>query len=814
MSLYKKIFSILCYFLIPIAVSAQETIKGVVVEKSTRLPIAFASVTYMKQSVQKGVISDVHGKFEIKDSGVRSITVSCVGYGQEKVTIGPGTHLSGFIVELKTDTVNIGVVIITPANNPALRIIRKALENKNRNNFENYERYRYRCYLKTFLNLKISYNATAADSLTIRKNRDFNKRASFISESVILCSRINNLSEARIIALKTSGFENPVPGQYFATSFQNAISFYNNNISLFAIPVSYDKTAAEYISPLSDECLRSYNFSLEETLEDMNDTIWLIEYHPKKGKNFNSLKGKMYISSNGYAIRNIVTEPDEKGLIDFKFKQDYEFINGKWFPSRLNEEIGFVSVQISKKIKAYPVYLITSEISNVDYNFSSAGDKINYEKVYLDKSMIKESDLILKWARKDSLTLIEKNTYQFMDSIGRKFKFDYWADLYPNLSAGRIPFRFIDIDLFKLYTTNKYEGTRPGFGVSTNDRLSLFFSLAGFAGYGIKDKKFKYGGSFTLYPGLSKETALKLSYQNNVREPGLDYPDEVTFLSPGNYFRDYIASRMDNIIETKAEFKTRLSRFIRFSAALRLREIKPAYEYAYKGKPLSDFYDNRIDLSVSFSPGELTGKMGNQQISYYPGNPVFTILYKRSISIFGRQIYPYNRIEGTIDITAYKGRIGQSDIRIAAGYVDRNVPYSLLFTGEGSKSNLPLLIKNTFQTMKPYEFLSDRYINVFYSHNFGSLLLETPRFKPRLVIVQNTGWGDLGNAVDHEIDFKTKDRIFLESGLLVNNLIRFKILNLYHIGFGGGTFFRYGYYRCDKMIDNLALKFSVTLSLE
>jgi hypothetical protein len=271
---------------------------------------------------------------------------------------------------------------------------------------------------------------------------------------------------------------------------------------------------------------------------------------------------------------------------------------------------------------------------------------------------------------------------------------------------------------------------------------------------------------------------------------------------------------MDNFEEGRGEFRFLPLRFLRITAALSLKDIMPVYEYTYQDLPVTRFYADEFCLSASFTPGELTEMFGNQKIVYYRGNPVISIVYKRGINVLGRHSYPYNRMEATVDITAYKGRIGQSDLRIAAGYIDRNVPYSLLFTGEGSRNNVPVLINNTFQTMKPYEFLSDRYVNIFYSHNFGSLLFETPGFKPKILIVQNTGWGNLNDPADHGIDFKIKNKIFLESGLLINNILRFRLFNLYHIGFGGGAFYRYGYYDYNRVIDNLALKLSVTFSLE
>jgi len=815
MPIKKYLSPIFFCLVINFSANSQSYIKGTIIEKGTKLPIAFASVAYQKQSSQAGVISDIYGNFKISDSDIKSLTVTCVGYKQNKILLRADLDKSNFIVEMEADTLIINEVIVTPPNNPAIRVIKRALKNKEKNNFENYEKYRYQCYLKTIYDFKLSNNATSLDSTVIRKNKLLNKHALFISESVASCSRINNQTDNKIIATKTSGFENPLIGLSFFSSFHNSISFYNNNISLFKIPITNDKTIEEYLSPLSDECLKSYNFRLEESYESSTDTIFVIKYYPKMGTRFNGLKGTVYISSNGYAIKNLVAEPSEKGLIDFKFRQDYEFINEKWFPAKLDEEIGFVSMQINRNIKAYPVFLVTSKIDNVDFNPAISNDSISYEKVYLDHISIKNSDPILKNVRLDSLSLREKNTYLFMDSIGRKHKFDYWAELYPKLMIGKVPVNFLDIDISKVYNFNKYEGTRLGIGLYTNEKLSEFISLGGFVGYGFKDKNLKYGGQVVFDINKYNEVQLKFSYQNNLKEPGLDLNDVYTILSFSEYFRRYIAYRMDNFIEEKAELSFRLFRFANVSTGLSIKEIRPTYEYQFKGIQLINYHADEIQFSFKYAYGEELATIGSQRIVNKQGNPIVNITYKKGITLFNKQSYTYNHIESTIDLIAYKGRIGQSNIRLASGLVDKSIPYGLLFTSEGSKNDdLPIIMNNTFQTMKPYEFLSDKYLNLFYSHNFGSLLFETPKFKPQFVIVQNTGWGTLKNASFQGIDFKEKDKGYLESGLIINDILKLKYVNAFYIGFGFGTFYRYGYYRFDKTSDNFAFKLSVSMSLK
>ena len=187
MTIKKYLCPIILCLIISLSANSQSYIKGTIIEKNTKLPIAFASVAYQKQSSLAGVISDIYGSFEIFDPQIKSLTVSCVGYKQNKILLSPDLNMSNFIVEMEVDTLRFNEVIITPSNNPAIRIIKNVLKNKEKNNFENYEKYRYQCYLKTIYDFKLSNNATSLDSTVIRKNKLLNKHALFISESVASC---------------------------------------------------------------------------------------------------------------------------------------------------------------------------------------------------------------------------------------------------------------------------------------------------------------------------------------------------------------------------------------------------------------------------------------------------------------------------------------------------------------------------------------------------------------------------------------------------------------------------------------------------
>ncbi len=190
---------------------------------------------------------------------------------------------------------------------------------------------------------------------------------------------------------------------------------------------------------------------------------------------------------------------------------------------------------------------------------------------------------------------------------------------------------------------------------------------------------------------------LKLSYQNNLKETGSEIINDYSKVSLSEYLRSYMGSRFDNFIEKKIEIGLRTLRFLKITTSLSLNEINPTYTYSFKGLNLTHYQADGIQVSAKYAFGEELETIGNQRVVNYGGNPVINLTYKKGTNVFNKNSYQYNRIEAVIDYIAYNGRIGQSNFRLASGFIDSNLPYGLLFTGEGSKSsNIPLLMPCCF----------------------------------------------------------------------------------------------------------------------
>jgi hypothetical protein len=779
--------------------------QGVVVDKKNRLPIPFATIAYRTDKLRNVFVVDAQGRFSLGED-VRQITVSCLGYTPRDITI-EALPPSPWIIELEEKTFLISELVVTPQNNPALRIIRNVLKNKDRHNFEKYEAYAYRCYFKVSMNRQIRQSDSTPDSLSSEK------KGVLLSETLTLSTKNGARTEDRIIATRTAGFDTPIFGQSAYLFFHKAISFYNNSISIIGESEVENRILTDYLSPLSDGCLSAYTFQLENTYMNGADSLFEISYFPKRNTKFDGLMGTMFISSDGYALTTIVAHPFEKKLIDFKFRQSYEQVEGRWFPKSLEEEIGFLQTSAAHKPTDYIAYFVSATLDSIRFSLPTGRSGRSVDKVYLDEKSIRQSEALLERLRSTPLYDWEKKSYEKIDSLFRSLplSLETLINAVPKLEEGKLGIGKIDVDLLRFYTQNDYEGTRWGLGLYTNEHLMRYLSVGGYAGYGLSDKRWKYGAGLTVFLNRRRSMQLNYIYENSLRMAG----SKAGFTYTDTYGRSLVASLFEYYKEHRLEGRFHLLPSLQLNLALSTADVNPAYAYGYQGQQISSYQADAMQLSLRYARGEKYSLLGVTRLRTSIGNPVFTATYTRGSKVLRKHSLAYNKVEASIDFIAYNGRIGQSNLRLEGGYIDRSLPYSFLFTGEGSRGEpFSFIVNKTFQTMRPDEFLSDKYAHLFYKHNFGSLLLKTKYLRPEFSLLYNAGWGNLSQPADHDIPFRVKDHLYQETGLIVDNILRIPLLRLVYLRLGAGAFTRLGYYQQSPFTDNITLKTSLTFSFK
>jgi hypothetical protein len=153
--------------------------------------------------------------------------------------------------------------------------------------------------------------------------------------------------------------------------------------------------------------------------------------------------------------------------------------------------------------------------------------------------------------------------------------------------------------------------------------------------------------------------------------------------------------------------------------------------------------------------------------------------------------------------------IGKTSITFSGGIIKGDVPTPLLYFTPGSMDKYPLDATNSFATMLPFEFVSDRYAYAFFRHNFGSYFGKTKSkiFKPQFEVVQNFAIGNYQTNPTHNfsnIQPKVLAKGYFESGILLHGILSNPFYSM-----GLGAYYRWGHNANPKWDNNLAVKITL-----
>lgn len=789
--------------------SAQYTVEGRVLDASGKQALAFVNIGIV--GTQNTTSSDIDGKFKLTSSEpILGIVFTYVGYESYKYTLGNEKEI---VVKMQKKAFDLDAVTIRPGENPAHRIIKLASKNRDKNNPDKIQSYTCTTYSKTYWDLvynkeevKDKKDSLKTDSLK-SKLRVYSENSHLlmmedVKERKFLYPKTLN---EKVIANKASGFKDP--SFTLSSTDLQPFSFYDDHFQVLG---------KDYLNPITGGSTSKYLFVLEDTLFQGKDSVYIISFRPQKGKNFDGLEGVLYINTNGYAIQNVIAEPFEKSLVDLKIQQQYKFMEGKqWFPEQLNYELHY---------KKYPTKYVgmkligKSYIRDVKLEPGLKKKNFDFETLTIEPDATRKDKTYWESVRIDTLDSREAKTYKVIDSLGKKQHFDRVLRVFEALTTLQLPFGPISVDLNKILGFNDYEIIRGGVGLHTNDRLTRWGTVGGYVAYGYQDSitKFGFDAKVFLKKG-SRDYYIKGMYSRDIGEPAKTQ----YFYTKYNFQRNQMTSRMDYLEQKEISLNMRLFSYLTTNIAYNESFRIPKYNYMYL--PVNDdstftsidFRSTEIRLKGRFAYKEKFVQSFGQLLSDGTNYPVVYFAYTKGLNQNSSTAkYNYDKFSIGVEKTFLIKNLGRTKILVEGGYLTGDVPYSYLFNGNGSnaKGNY-VYVENTFQTMGLYEFVSDRYVNLFFSHNFGSLLFKRPKFQPQLEIFTNIGYGSLKNKEQHShLGFRTMEKGFYESGLMVNNLLRINYYNIVYLGLGGGAFVRYGPYADTVKSQMLVGKISLVLT--
>ena len=795
---------------------AQNPITGIVTDlRGEGLPFVHISINDQKDRVYT---TEIDGAFSIPASpAVSSLTFTYVGHSTQRIEMKDASAGPLRIV-LRQEAFTLGEAVVIAGENPAHRIIREAVKNRDRNNPDKLDGYRYRSFTKFTIRLLPNWSEIARREAMRRPEtrRDRPEREEngpepphpdsihlFIMETLTdhAFQRPQRRRE-EVLRHRTSGFEK---AWFAGIAMQlQPFSFYRDELPFIE---------KRYLNPVSTGSTSRYRFRLENTFIDGPDSVFVISFQPNPGTAFSGLKGVLHIHSAGFAVQHFIAESADEEFIRFHIDQKYSRVEGGWwFPEQLSlvleaEKYPDPSAGIRVNSRSYlDSVRINPEFSKRFFTPSSS---------YVEAPDVNQKDSLLELARKEPVSIKDSVTFAFWDSISQKVNLDGKMTFVRTLSEGAVPIGSIEWVYADLLRFNNFEGFNPGLGLRNSDRISKYFRLYGYAGYAFRAKQWKTEASLSVFPNpANRRFAWSAHYRNTLIEPAtFDFPVQTQLVN-----RRYFAQRMDRLQSLGSHLAFRPMRFLEAKAGLQQQRHNPLFEYQFipgEGTaPQTEFTFAEAELYLRFAYGARPLRLFGVEMELQSDFPVLYLrMNKGWKDLMGGQ-YDYLRVNAVLQHTFRHRRWGATRITAEGGWASPDLPYAKLFTPIGTGGGWDAFsLSEAFETMQPYEFLSNRSAHLYMEHHFNRLSKRSDIFQPQPVLIHRMGWGDLDRPELHDLEgLQTMGRGFFESGFAINSLLRVKYLNLTSLGFGVKALYRYGPYRLERFEDNVAVRLTMTFN--
>jgi hypothetical protein len=764
-------------------------IKGTVIDEYGE-PIQFAHLN-MNGDTLTSFFSDISGRFSVRWHKLSdTISIDHIDFIKRRIQIK----------QLIKDTLKIKLNYALPNNEVTVKdafgIVEKIVANDRLHDPEKQGgTFRYSTYSKSTVDLvkigdhRVSdryENVIQNDSLFhIHHRISGNQHVEVVESMTERYFTYPKKYHEKILGLRETGLHDQ---QLMALhSNRHAISFYGNY---------FEFLGTRYVSPIGVETYDKYTFEEKERYYSGLDTIFVLAFKPLKLRT-TGLEGLMYVNSNQYAVQSIFVKPVHNVMVDFKISQKSEFIDSaEWFPTQLNH-VYFVEKYPKKYLGT--IYEKKTYMTHIELNPEVEPDEFGLELVLMDHYATEQDEEFWDTHRIEPLSKREKRTYLRVDTLRHTNTVHNVMDRGSAFFNGNLHYKIGHLTLNNLFSLNRYEGVRLGLGASAGKELLKVFEFSGYGAYGLRDNEWKWGVGGGFFLNEKKEMELKFMHRSDLAEPGhIDYLNK-----EDDFFRAIFTDRMDKVQTNKLSYTFRSPKYHLFEFGLKMIEDQPTYAYEFLKEdetgalaPVSLFKATEFGFSTRYALNEKVISMFENVSRLNSFSPIIYFNYRRGYDGFLNGEYKYHKFTGMLEYQFYIGHLGKASLDIDAGIISGNLPYPFLFNGKGGNlSTSSVIIEDHFQTMGLYEFVSDKYLNIFFSHNFGSKLFAHARFRPDIVVYQHFGWGNLKNEDRHVSDEpfpSTYGDGFVESGLGFNNIIKYNLFGKMYGGLGIGFFYRYG----------------------
>ena len=692
-------------------------IKGTITDVKNE-PLSFVSI-YLDKTVT-GTTSNDAGEYvlDINKKGNYTIVFQFLGYKTIKKEVAINNFPFELNIQLEEEDVQLNEISISTKDNPANRIIRNVIANKDKNT-DKYSNYTAKFYSRGLTRIKDAPEKFVGISMG-----DFGGGLDSTRSGIIYLSEtFSNISfqkspkkfKEKIVASKVSGEDN---GVSFNRAEDSNIDLYENSIEVFN----------DLVSPISTNAFSYYNYKLEGTFYDNNGKlINKINVLPKR-KNDRIFEGSIYIVEDDWALygSDLTTTGKQVNLPfvnSLGLKQTYNYSDKIDAWVLIGQTIDFDIKFLGFKPKGKFSYVY----SDYDFNPDFTEKTFTNEVLSFEKDATKKDTAFWNTLRPVPLTKEETQDYSLKDSIKTIRKSKKYLD---------------SLDL-------------------KGNKFGLFDPLSGYSfRNSYENWSFSYNGpllrtGFNTVQGFNASAGF--SYFKTLNEEGKWWNAGLNF----NYgFSDkrlrptfYFSKKWDNFSKPRLSISGEIKNGIYFFGSLEYAKRTPLFnttDYSFAKQDTNGYTSNNPLNPTDFNNGAFvehniatlnigtTFVFGQKYLSYpdmkvNQGNDKYPTISVNYIKRFGASNTELNSdlFLANIRQNITAGNFGDFAYHIRGGAFlkQKNIAFMDKLQANGNQLLFPIDRElNSFNLLDYYRYYTnDKYAEMHMEHDFkGSILGKIP----------------------------------------------------------------------------------------
>ncbi|MDB5139486.1 MAG: hypothetical protein JWR12_1402 [Mucilaginibacter sp.] len=763
----KKLFFLTIFLFFTSLLFAQNTIvSGVVTDSHNNQVMSFVTISFPGSTI--GVTTDNQGKYTISSvKPFSQIKASFLGYKDAYLNISPGKEQILNIKLTPAAAQQLNEVEIKSGkkpkyrnkDNPAVELIRKVIENREKNRPESYTYVEYREYDKMQFSLS-NVSSTLSDKKFFRKykfvldNRDSTSIPGksllpvFLDEKLSQYYYRKNPEKEKTVTLgeKNVNFGGSVDSQGLSQYFKHMyykVDIYANDIFLMT---------NNFLSPIANSAPIFYKYFITDTVIVNNIKVIELSFTPRNTADM-LFEGKLYVTLDGnYAVqkadltisKNINLNFVNGMSVNLEFEQNPD---GRYHLSKSTTVADFGLTKSNKgglfgiRSITYKNYIINQPRPDTTYR--------NTEYVVSDEAKHRSNQF---WAqnRLDTLSVAESKVYKNVDSLRNMPSFRRTLDIATLLFAGYKGFGWFEVGPANaFYSFNPVEGFKLRLGGRTTTELSKRYYFETYGAYGFKDQRFKYFLSATyslndksIY--MFPQNYIRASVQNDTKIPGLN----LQFVEEDNFLLSFKRGNNDKYLYDntyRLDYVHEYENHLSYNIGINRLTQSPAGSLYFltldnnnNTQSINGLTTTEFTVGVRYAPNEQFYQGKIYRVPIPSKNPVLSMDYTAGIKdIFGGE-YSYQKLHARIDKRVYLSQLGFADVTLEGGKIFGQVPYPLLTIFRANQTYAYGIY--SYNLMNFLEFVSDKYASINVDQHFNGFFFN------KIPLLKKLKWREIASV--------------------------------------------------------------------